>query len=256
MPRPQNGIVDKSGSGNPVIYIYDEIGPSYWGLIGADTIVAALREIGVVPEIDVRLNTPGGDVFEASAIFNHLRENSAKINIKIDGLAASAGSVIAMVGDKIMIAQNAMIMIHEAWTIAMGPKSEMLRTADLLGKVDGQLIQTYVDRTGNSADEVQNWVEAETWFTAQEAIDNGFADEITHTVKDAVIKVPKGRFKNTPAGVEQFEPQGRSITLAKPPARPQREQGGQGGQASNERRGYSPGAIAARARALRATLLR
>ncbi len=249
MPRPANGlIVDTKAAGNPTIYIYDEIGPSYWGLIGADTIVEALQQIGEVPEIDVRINSPGGSVFEASAIFNHLRENKAKINVKIDGLAASAASVIAMVGDKITIANNAMIMIHEAWTIAMGPKSEMLKTADLLGKIDGQLIQTYVDRTGNQPDEIKDWVEAETWFTAQEAVDNGFADEITHTVKDAVIQVPKGRFKNAPAGVTEYEPKGQKISLAKPPQRPDR------GQAPAERSGYSPSAIAARARAARASI--
>jgi ATP-dependent Clp protease, protease subunit len=254
MPHEIKGLkVLKAANGNPEIYIYDEIGPGYWGLIDAIAIVDALKQIGDVAEIDVRLNSPGGDVFEASAIFNHLRENKAKINIKVDGLAASAASVIAMVGDKIEIAQNAMIMIHEAWTIAWGNKSELLKTADLLTKIDGNLINTYVERTGNTEADVKAWVEAETWFTAKEAVEKGFADSITgSTVEDSAIVVPKGRYRNCPAKVAQVESHAKIVTLARPPQRPQPNDSREPQTTPIARQSAS--VLAARVRALKSSL--
>ncbi len=243
--------VVKNMAANPEIYIYDEIGPGYWGLIDAISIVDALKEIGDAPEIDVRLNTPGGDVFEAAAIFNHFREAKAKINIKIDGLAASAGSVIAMVGDKIEIAQNAMVMIHEAWTIVWGNKRDLLKTVDLLTKVDSTMVQTYMERTGNSEEDIRQWVEAETWFTAAEAVEKGFADSITgKTIEDSALTVPKGRFKNCPKSIRQVDAETRVVTLARPPQRP--EKGNEQTPNSQFAR-YSPASIAARTRALKSS---
>lgn len=225
------------------LYIYDEIGPAWMGLIDAIDVAMALKQIGDVPEISVRINSPGGDVFQAAAIFNHLRQNSAQIAVKIDGVAASAASIIAMAGDTIEISQNGMIMIHQASTIAIGNQAEMIKTAELLGKVDGTMIDTYVQRTGNDAAKIKGWVEAETWFTADEAVTNGFADSKVGAVENVKMQVPKGRYKNTPKTIQQYDRPSPIVTLVKPPERPELKS-----------RGYSPGVVAARVAALRASL--
>ena len=252
-PREIRGLQVDASAELPTIYIYDEIGPGWIGMIDAPAIVDALREIGDTAEILVRLNSPGGSVFEAAAIYNHLSESAAKIRIRIDGVAASAASVIAMVGDEIEIAANAMIMIHEAWTIAVGNKAEIARTVTLLEKVDGTMVETYVARTGNTAEQINEWVAAETWFTADESVEHGFADTKLENVKAVTARVPKGRFKNPPASLEQYEPRSSAlVTLADPPGRPGPDDTSTPAQPESRRAGYSVAAVAARARAARA----
>lgn len=248
-PPKIRGLQVAQGADMPTIYIYDEIGPGWLGMIDAAGIVAALQEIGNVDDARVRINSPGGDVFESAAIYNHLREFNGNIHVRVDGVAASGGSVIAMAGDTIEIAANAMVMIHEAWTIALGNKRELAKTVELLEKVDGTMIESYVARTGNEEKQIVQWVEAETWFTADEAVEHGFADTKLTTASALKPRVPKGRFKNTPRNVEEYEPRAESFfTLADPPPRPDREEPAAEGRAP----GYSPAAIAARTRVLRA----
>lgn len=161
----------------PELLIYDEIGPSWAGMVSAESVTQALKSIGNVSTIVVRINSPGGDVFEGFAIYNVLRRTGAKIVVEVDGLAASAASLIAMAGDKIRMAQNSMMMIHNSWIIATGNRAELAKTIGILEKVDANLRQTYAARTGLSESAVGKMLDAETWLTADEALEKGFADE-------------------------------------------------------------------------------
>lgn len=159
----------------PVIMIYDEIG--IWGVEASEMV----REIkGLTSKnIKVHLNTPGGSVFDGIAIANAFKDHPAEVEMNIDALAASIGSIIALAGDKIKMAKDAYFMIHNPWGLAIGDSDEMRKTASLLDKITGTLAQTYMDRTGEDEETVKAWMDEETWFTAREAMDAGFIDEIT-----------------------------------------------------------------------------
>ena len=167
--------IEASKTDTAEILIYDEIGG--FG-IEAGKFVADLGEVSA-KTIKVRLNTPGGSVFDGVAIFNALRQHPARIEAHIDGLAASIGSIIALAADSVEMAKNAYFMIHNPWTLTIGDSAELRKTADLLDKIGGTLVQTYQDKTGASDEQVTAWMNNETWFTAQEALEAGFIDEIT-----------------------------------------------------------------------------
>lgn len=178
------------------IFIYDEIGPDWMGMVGAKGIIDQLKEIGD-SDVTVRINSPGGSVTEGQAIYNALLRHKGKVTIAVDSLAASMGSYIAMAGAEIEIAANAMIMIHNPWSIVMGSASEMRQAADVLEKFQGGLVETYVARCKGEAEEVQAWMDAETWMTASEAVERGFADRIGQEL-NVSASIKQGRYKNTP----------------------------------------------------------
>lgn len=164
------------------IFIYDAIvddalQAEWFGGVAPEPFVKALADINA-STINLRINSPGGSVFGARAIEQALREHPARVVAHIDGLAASAATFIAMAADEVVMNKGALFMIHKAWTFAYGNADDLQATAELLSKIDGTLVTTYVDRTGQSAEKVAEWMTAETWFTAQEAIDAGFADSI------------------------------------------------------------------------------
>jgi ATP-dependent Clp protease, protease subunit len=129
--------------------------------------------------INLSINSPGGDVFAGVAIYNALRSSGKKVNVKVLGLAASAASLIAMAGDEIEMPENAMMMIHNPWSFAMGDADELRSTADVLDKIGNSLVGTYAARTGKADDEIKALLDAETWMSAQEAVDMGFATKVT-----------------------------------------------------------------------------
>jgi ATP-dependent protease ClpP protease subunit len=178
------------------LYIYDEIGPDFWGLVSARSIISQLDKIPDDDEIVVRINSPGGDVNEGIAIYNALSRRS-QTRCEIDALAASAASYIAMACDTICIAENAMLMIHNPYTIAMGNADELRQTADILDKYGDNIATTYATRCGKDLDEIKQLMNVETWFTAQEAVDAGLADEVGKTLKVAA-KLRDGMFRNAP----------------------------------------------------------
>lgn len=164
------------------ILVYDaivdsELEAEWWGGVAPEPFVRAVKGI-TASTIHLRINSPGGSVFAARAMETALREHQARVVVHIDSLAASAASFLAMAGDEIRISKGAMVMIHKAWTWAWGNATELQKTAALLDKIDGTLVETYRDRTGKDAAQIADWMAAETWFTAQEAVDNGFADLI------------------------------------------------------------------------------
>lgn len=137
-----------------------------------------LDDLGDVEEISVFVNSGGGDVFAGQAIYSMLKRHKATINVYIDGLAASIASVVAMAGDTIYMPKNAMMMIHNPYTFAFGDSSEFRKMADTLDQVREGIITTYLDKTGMDKQEIIDLMDAETWMTAEEAVEYGFADEL------------------------------------------------------------------------------
>lgn len=157
------------------IYVYDVI-DAYWGASAKD-LIQALADAAGKP-VDLHINTPGGDVFEARTMVTALRAHAPGVTAYVDGLAASCGSWLMLAGDQVKIADGAMVMVHNSWTLAWGNKSELRSTADLLDKIDSTIVADYARKTGQSAADLAALMDAETWMTAQEAVDAGFADAI------------------------------------------------------------------------------
>lgn len=154
------------------ILIYNEIG--YWGITAGD-FVSDLAKIKA-KKLNVRINSPGGSVFDGLAIYDALARHSAKVCIHIDGWAASIASVIAMAGDEICIAETARLMIHKPWSFVMGDAIAMRSEADILDSLEDSITTTYEARTEIDRAQLTEWIGAETWFTGQEAVDAGFCD--------------------------------------------------------------------------------
>jgi len=160
------------------IIIYSAIGQSYWeDSLSAKTFSDQLKALEpTVNEITVRLNSPGGDVFDGIAIYNRLKQHKAKIIVYIDGLAASIASIIALAGDEIIMGEGALLMIHLPWTFAMGNRTDLENTVNRLVDVEEQLISIYAKKTKMDRGEIRAMLEAETWFDADQAIEKGFVD--------------------------------------------------------------------------------
>lgn len=193
------GFSVKAQATDAEIYLYDEIGSGWFGGVSANIFKDELSKLGKIKNITLRINSPGGDVFDGIAIYNLLKQNQAHITVYVDGLAASIASIIAMAGDTIKIAENAMMMIHNPWTMAVGNANDMRDIADRLEKVGGQLIATYAKRTGMDEQEIADLMEKETWMTAEEAMDWGFVDSMVESLKMAAhFDLKKFKFKNMP----------------------------------------------------------
>ena len=135
-------------------------------------------------DIAVWLNSPGGDVFAASQIYTMLKEYEGKVTVKIDGIAASAASVIAMAGDEIVMSPVAMMMIHNPATVVFGEAADLASGIKLLSEVKESIINAYEQRTGLPRSKISNMMDAETWFSAQKAVELGFADKILYAPEE------------------------------------------------------------------------
>jgi ATP-dependent protease ClpP protease subunit len=156
------------------VMIYDEIG--YWG-VSADQFVREIQNV-TAKSLTVRLNSPGGEVFDGIAIYNSLKSHPATVNVKVEGLAASAASFIAMAGDTVEIARNAMMMVHDAHGLAIGNAGDMRQMADLLDQTSANIADMYAQRSGKTVDHWRTVMKAETWYTGQQAVDAGLADQV------------------------------------------------------------------------------
>jgi ATP-dependent protease ClpP protease subunit len=197
---PQSRIVAEGDE--TTIYIYDAIVADeetalWWGGVSAEALVPAIRDLkgGTV---HLRINSPGGDVFAAQAICQAIRETGAKVIAHVDGYAASAATVIATAADEVEISAGAFYMIHNAWTWAMGNANDLTATAGLLSKIDGSLAAQYAKKSGMAVDDVRSAMDAETWYTAEEAVAAGLVDRVAAGTKaqaswnmSAYAKAPK-----------------------------------------------------------------
>ena len=171
-------FLTENAADEATIYLYDVIvNDSSWGGISA---IDFVRELAAaqVGTIHLRINSPGGEVFAAQAMAQAVKEHPAKVVAHIDGLAASSASWLALSADEVHIASGSMIMIHQAMTYAVGNAKDMHATAAMLEKIDRVLVDLYVEATGQTEERIAEWMAAETWFSAQEAVDAGFASSI------------------------------------------------------------------------------
>lgn len=163
----------RNASASAEILIYDEIG--LWGITAkhfADELATVTAK-----ELTVALNTPGGDVFDGLTIYNALARFSGTVHVRIDGLAASIGSLIAMAGKTITMQPGSLMMLHKPWAFTVGNADDLRNTAEVLDKAEESLVGIYAARTGRTADEVRDVLAADTWFNGEEAVAQGFATE-------------------------------------------------------------------------------
>ena len=177
-------IINK-GNKKAEILIYEDIGDGWLGGLSAKRFADDLKALGKLNEINVRINSAGGSVFDGVAIYNTLRKNGARIIVDIDGLAASIASIIAMAGHEINMAANSFFMIHDPWGVFAGNADELREQADLLDKVRGTLVDTYVAQSNAERETVEQMMTDETWMTADEALEHGFVHSVTDEVQVA-----------------------------------------------------------------------
>lgn len=178
------------------LFLYSEISDSTWW---GDEVTPAqfqkdLAALGDISSLDVYINSPGGDIFAGFSIYNILQRHKATKTVHVDGLAASAASVVAMAGDTIKMPENATIMIHNAWTFASGGADDLRKTADELERINGQIADIYAARTGKDKADITAMMDAETWMGGTDAVANGFADELIENKKVAACADTKKYF--------------------------------------------------------------
>ena len=203
-------FIPATGTKPPELLLYGAISSreSWW----EDRVTPAafnreLEELGDVPEIIVRINSGGGDVFAANAIYTRLKDHSAKITVKIDGWAASAATIIAMAGDTIKIARNGVFMIHDpAMTVWDTFRAEDFeKMAEELKVIKQSIVNTYTMKTGKPEQEISDLMEEEKWWTGDEAVENGFCDELMFEESSTVIENASRIVVNAvPIDISQF----------------------------------------------------
>jgi ATP-dependent protease ClpP protease subunit len=156
------------------LLIYDEI-DSWWGVAAAD-IIAELASI-TAPNLRVRVNSPGGSVFEGLAIANALRSHPANVTVQVDGLAASIASVIALAGDRLVMMPNSMLMIHDASGLCIGDATDMQQMGAVLDKISDNIAGAYAAKAGGDTATWRSTMRSETWYLPDEAVEAGLADE-------------------------------------------------------------------------------
>lgn len=211
--RPQNfgrGKFDvRAADDAAVIELYDAIGE--WGVSAKGF---ADRLAGVkASNLTLKLNSPGGDVFDGIAIYNQLVQSGKTIRVEIMGLAASAASAIAMAGDEIAMAENSFLMIHNAWGVVAGNRHDMTGFAAVLSQIDAALVRTYAARVGGDGTDIAAMMDAETWLSADQAVEDGWADEVIGKVDalafdlsvyhNAPRELPSGNVEPTRRDVER-----------------------------------------------------
>ena len=206
--------------------IYDEIGA--YG-VSAKAFIAEIGALKASTNLELRINSPGGSVFDAVAIYNALKRHDGKVTVTIDGIAASAASYVAMAADEIVMPENAFLMIHDPSGLVMGTAGDMRDMAEALDKIAGSLIKGYAAKSGKPDDEIATLMAAETWFDAAEAVEAGFADRIAEPVRIAA-RFDIGSFRNAPpllveavqdktVALEELEP-AADATVDEPPSPP------------------------------------
>ncbi len=208
------------GDDEAEILIYDVIGNSWWEeTVTAKQFAKDLRELGNNRKLNVRINSPGGSVFDGTAIYNALAKHKGDVTVNIDGIALSMASVIAMAGDTVRMADNALMMVHNPQGAAFGEAKDLRAYADVMDKAKANLVGAYTKKSGREAQEISDMMDAETWLTAEEALEAGLIDEITEagetlaahfdigTLTASGVKVPKHMRKRLAALVPTSIPQ-------------------------------------------------
>lgn len=190
--------IKANGTDEAEILLYGEIGESFFEESnGAKEFIKELKGLGKVKNLNIRINSGGGSVFEGLAIYNAIDRHSANKTVFIDGLAASIASLIAMSGNRTVIAANAMMMIHNPFGMVMGDAKDMRLMADALDKAKDGMITSYQRKSKLPTDEISKLMNDETWMTANEALRMGFVDEVGNSMK-MVASFNLSRYKKVP----------------------------------------------------------
>lgn len=176
-----------------------------YGIIDADYGLSAADLAAALPNddtpVNIFLNSPGGDVFEARAMAALIARHPGAVSVTVDGVAASAATYFALSASRTMITDGSLFMVHNSWTWTFGNKHELRQTSDLLDKVDGTIAADYARKTGAKSEQIASWMDAETWFSAQEALDNKFVDAVMPTNQQTIADAGKwnlSAYKNAP----------------------------------------------------------
>jgi len=184
------------------VRIYDEIG--FWGVTAKDFIAQLDAAAANASQVLVAINSPGGDVTDAFAIYNALRRYAGKVVTRVDSIAASAATIPLMAGDTIVMPENAMLMIHELSTVAVGTSDDLRGAADMMDKMRDSVVAAYASRTGQTPEAIQQMMKDTTWMTASEAKELGFADEIEQPVRLAASINAVGRLARYQGAPQAF----------------------------------------------------
>jgi len=206
-PKPR----DSGSTGPPEIYLYQSIGSGLFGGISAEDVVktvSAHAQAGA-PDLSIRINSPGGEVFEGLSIYNALTRYPGRVTTYIDGAAWSIASVIAMGGTSVHMAQNAQIMIHDPAALYFGVAEDFRQLANQLDQTKESLITAYQRQTRAGRTRLSDWMSAETWFTAAEAEREGLVTVIDEPLPIAACAPAFMKFKNMPAWVHSQVAKGR-----------------------------------------------
>ena len=207
------------GPDDGLSWLFDEVTPKQFR--------QQLDELGDIESLRVMINSGGGDVFAGQAIHSMLSRHPAKVTVYVDGLAASIASIVAMAGDTVVMPRNAMMMVHNPWTFGLGDAREFRKLADTLDSIRESMIAAYESKTGLTRGELMPLLNAETWMTAEEAVEKGFADEIEQSKAVAASmarpgilvcngqEIDLGRYRNAPS----FPESARDVRTGNPTKR-------------------------------------
>lgn len=174
--REKSPVNLSKGADDATIYLYDIIDPDFGA--SALSMIEAIAQAGEVPTLNIRINSPGGSVFESRAMMAAIKNYKGKTVAHIDSLCASAATSVALSCDEVVMSSGALFMLHNASSFAWGDKTALRETADLLQKIELSIIKDYTDKTGKPDAEIIAMMDAETWLTCDECMANGFIDRI------------------------------------------------------------------------------
>lgn len=209
-------IENKSATSAEII-LYAGIGQDYWGdgsMISAKNFSDEMKSLPkTVNDLTVRINSPGGDVFDGITIYNRLKQFDGTVNVIIDGLAASIASIIALAGDNITIGEGALYMVHLPWTFAFGNRMDLDNVVNRLMDVEDQMVGIYAKKSGLDRSEIKALLEAETWMDADQAIEKGFVDsKVEESVPIAASAIKSRWFNKRP---EHYNSETKAVNTAK-----------------------------------------
>jgi len=198
------------------IFLYDFIGDAFWGMIDAATVMSDLAKL-TGKRVTLRISSPGGSVDEGRLIYNALKRHQGGVDVVVDSSAYSIASYIAMAGERVVMAKNAMMMIHSPLTIVQGNAAQLREVANILDKYADSVVDAYAEKSGKDKKEIYKIMDGPgkedgTWYTAQEAVDAGFATEIGDIIAGEAPTFAKAMYTGKPKGERQQEPAAGSRT--------------------------------------------